>query len=127
MRWAVRASRLPPLYFCNIPRRYSKAQQMVMYFHDILGPRVPACDFTNMNALTGCCDNYTLAVLRHLNVVSLNEELSSKIDARHDFRAGSETEVPACLRVALSPFRQLIMHPAGGVAHGGSGRHPCAV
>jgi len=72
---------------------YSKAQQMVMYFHDILGPRVPACEFTNMNALTGCCDNYTLAVLRKLNVVSLSEELSSKIDSRQDFRAGSETEV----------------------------------
>jgi hypothetical protein len=47
-----------------------------------------------MSALTGCCDSYTLAVLRHLKIVSLNEELSSQIDARQDFRAGSETEVP---------------------------------
>ncbi len=75
---------------------YSKAQQMVIYFHDVLGPRVPACNFQNMNALTGCCDSYTLAVLRHLNVVSLSEELSSQIAALHDFRAGSETEVPKC-------------------------------
>ena len=73
---------------------YSKAQQIVIYFHDVLGPRVPACNFTNMNALTGCCDSYTLAVLRHLKIVSLSEELSSQIDARQDFRAGSETEVP---------------------------------
>jgi hypothetical protein len=35
-------------------------------------------------------------VLRHLNVVSLSEELSSQIAALHDFRAGSETEVPEC-------------------------------
>ena len=84
---------------------YSKAQQMVMYFHDILGPRVLACEFTNMNALTGCCDNYTLAVLRKLNVVSLSEELSSKIDSRQDFRAGSETEVRprACHALTLFP------------------------
>jgi hypothetical protein len=73
---------------------YSKAQQMVIYFHDVLGPRVPACNFANMNALTGCCDSYTLAVLRQLKVVCFSDELSSQIDAGHDFRAGSETEVP---------------------------------
>jgi hypothetical protein len=81
---------------------YSKAQHIVIYFHDVLGPRVPACNFINMNALTGCCDSYTLAVLRLLKVVSLSEELASQIDARHDFRAGSEAEVPERLRLALN-------------------------
>lgn len=80
---------------------YSKAQHIVIYFHDVLGPRVPACNFINMNALTGCCDSYTLAVLRLLKVVSLSEELASQIDARHDFRAGSEAEVTLRLSVLV--------------------------
>lgn len=80
---------------------YSKAQQMVIYFHDVLGPRVPACNFANMNALTGCCDSYTLAVLRQLKVVCFSDELSSQIDAGHDFRAGSETEVTLRLSVLV--------------------------
>ena len=89
---------------------YSKAQQMIIYFHDVLGPRVPACNFTNMNALTGCCDSYTLAVLRQLKVVCLSDELSSQIDAGQDFRAGSETEVAKTFSPAQLGLAYFLAH-----------------
>jgi hypothetical protein len=110
---------------------YSKAQHMVLYFHDVLGPRVPACNFTGMNALTGCCDSYTLAAMRLLNIITLSEELSSEIDAKHDFRAGSETEVLSLssrtrhcyVYVTRYCYVYLTHHLVGRVAVVGFSRH----
>lgn len=74
-----------------------KAQIAVAEVHQVMGSKLPAWQFDDVEQFTVVCDNVLPCVLRSLGVLQLPAELQDRIDHRRPLPAGpQEAELRAC-------------------------------